>query len=86
VADLGLPHAVYGAQDKLAAAEALLAALGIGWDDWPPSATTGPTCRCCARRLRLCAGQRPCRGAAVATTSPPPPAATARRASSATCC
>ncbi len=33
VADLGLPHAVYGAEDKLGAAEALLAALGIGWDD-----------------------------------------------------
>ncbi len=42
VADLGLVHAVYGAGDKLAAAEAQLAALGLGWDevavigdDWP---------------------------------------------------
>jgi 3-deoxy-D-manno-octulosonate 8-phosphate phosphatase (KDO 8-P phosphatase) len=42
IADLGLAHAVYGAQDKLAAAEAQLAALGIDWadtaaigDDWP---------------------------------------------------
>ena len=42
VADLGLQHAVYGAQDKLAAAQAQLAALGVGWaetaaigDDWP---------------------------------------------------
>lgn len=42
VADLGLAHAVYGAGDKLAAAQALLDALGIGWDevaaigdDWP---------------------------------------------------
>ena len=42
VADLGLVHAVYGAHDKLAAATALLAALGLGWhevaaigDDWP---------------------------------------------------
>jgi 3-deoxy-D-manno-octulosonate 8-phosphate phosphatase (KDO 8-P phosphatase) len=42
VADLGLVHAAYGAADKLAAAETLLAALGIGWpevaaigDDWP---------------------------------------------------
>ncbi len=42
VADLGLVHAVYGAQDKLAAANTLLAALGLGWDevaaigdDWP---------------------------------------------------
>jgi 3-deoxy-D-manno-octulosonate 8-phosphate phosphatase (KDO 8-P phosphatase) len=42
VADLGLAHAVYGAHDKLAAAEQQLAALGIDWselaamgDDWP---------------------------------------------------
>ena len=42
VADLGLVHAVYGAHDKLAAAETLLAALGLAWpetaaigDDWP---------------------------------------------------
>jgi len=42
VADLGLKHAVYGAADKLAAAEAMLAQLQIGWDetaaigdDWP---------------------------------------------------
>lgn len=42
VADLGLEHAVYGAHDKAAAAEALLASLGLAWqevaamgDDWP---------------------------------------------------
>jgi 3-deoxy-D-manno-octulosonate 8-phosphate phosphatase (KDO 8-P phosphatase) len=42
VADLGLPHAVYGAKDKLAVAEPLLAQLGLAWsevaamgDDWP---------------------------------------------------
>jgi 3-deoxy-D-manno-octulosonate 8-phosphate phosphatase (KDO 8-P phosphatase) len=42
VADLGLDHAVYGVRDKLAAAEPLLASLGVGWgevaamgDDWP---------------------------------------------------
>jgi 3-deoxy-D-manno-octulosonate 8-phosphate phosphatase (KDO 8-P phosphatase) len=42
VADLGLTHAVFGAQDKLAAAQAQLAALGVDWsdtaaigDDWP---------------------------------------------------
>jgi 3-deoxy-D-manno-octulosonate 8-phosphate phosphatase (KDO 8-P phosphatase) len=42
VADLGLQHAVYGAGDKLAAAQALLAQLGLAWDevaaigdDWP---------------------------------------------------
>jgi 3-deoxy-D-manno-octulosonate 8-phosphate phosphatase (KDO 8-P phosphatase) len=42
VADLGLKHAVYGAHDKLAAADTLLASLGLAWaevaaigDDWP---------------------------------------------------
>ncbi len=42
VADLGLVHASYGVRDKLAAAQALLDALGLGWaevaamgDDWP---------------------------------------------------
>ncbi|UZD55010.1 KdsC family phosphatase [Caldimonas aquatica] len=42
VADLGLVHARYGVHDKLAAGEALLRELGLGWrelavigDDWP---------------------------------------------------
>jgi 3-deoxy-D-manno-octulosonate 8-phosphate phosphatase (KDO 8-P phosphatase) len=42
VADLGLPHAVYGVRDKLAAAQALLEGLALAWpdvaaigDDWP---------------------------------------------------
>jgi len=42
VADLGLQHAVFGAGDKLAAAEPMLASLGVAWpevavigDDWP---------------------------------------------------
>jgi 3-deoxy-D-manno-octulosonate 8-phosphate phosphatase (KDO 8-P phosphatase) len=42
VADLGLLHAVFGAHDKLAAAQALFASLGLAWpdvavmgDDWP---------------------------------------------------
>jgi 3-deoxy-D-manno-octulosonate 8-phosphate phosphatase (KDO 8-P phosphatase) len=42
VADLGLPHAVYGVADKLAAAHALLDTLGFDWadtaaigDHWP---------------------------------------------------
>jgi 3-deoxy-D-manno-octulosonate 8-phosphate phosphatase (KDO 8-P phosphatase) len=42
VADLGLAHAYYGVQDKLAAAQAALDALGLDWaevaaigDDWP---------------------------------------------------
>ncbi|HEU4459508.1 MAG TPA: HAD hydrolase family protein [Methylibium sp.] len=42
LADLGLAHAAFGVQDKLAAAESVLAKLGAGWDevaaigdDWP---------------------------------------------------
>ena len=42
VADLGIVHAVYGAHDKLAAANGVLASLQLGWerlavmgDDWP---------------------------------------------------
>jgi 3-deoxy-D-manno-octulosonate 8-phosphate phosphatase (KDO 8-P phosphatase) len=42
VADLGLAHAVYGANDKAAAAAQVMAQLGLGWDtlavmgdDWP---------------------------------------------------
>ena len=42
VADLGLPHARYGAADKLAVAQPLLDELGLDWadvavigDDWP---------------------------------------------------
>jgi 3-deoxy-D-manno-octulosonate 8-phosphate phosphatase (KDO 8-P phosphatase) len=42
VTDLGLPHAVYGVKDKLAAATPLLEQLGASWgevaamgDDWP---------------------------------------------------
>jgi 3-deoxy-D-manno-octulosonate 8-phosphate phosphatase (KDO 8-P phosphatase) len=42
VADLGLQHAVFGAHDKLAAAQVQFAALGLAWpevavmgDDWP---------------------------------------------------
>ena len=42
MADLGLPHAMYGVQDKLAAATALLQSLALDWedvaamgDDWP---------------------------------------------------
>ena len=42
VADLGIAHAIYGAHDKLAAAEGLRAQLNLAWqelaamgDDWP---------------------------------------------------
>jgi 3-deoxy-D-manno-octulosonate 8-phosphate phosphatase (KDO 8-P phosphatase) len=51
ISDLGLAHAVFGAGDKLAAAEALLQRLGVGWDetaaigdDWPDL----PLLRCAA--------------------------------------
>jgi 3-deoxy-D-manno-octulosonate 8-phosphate phosphatase (KDO 8-P phosphatase) len=55
VADLGLVHAVYGARDKLAAAEGLLAALGLDWartaaigDDWPDLPLLGRAAFACA--------------------------------------
>jgi 3-deoxy-D-manno-octulosonate 8-phosphate phosphatase (KDO 8-P phosphatase) len=42
IADLGIVHAAYGSEDKMAAAAALVAALGVDWqrvaaigDDWP---------------------------------------------------
>ena len=42
VADLGIVHAVFGAEDKAIAAQELMARLGLGWDtlaamgdDWP---------------------------------------------------
>jgi 3-deoxy-D-manno-octulosonate 8-phosphate phosphatase (KDO 8-P phosphatase) len=63
VADLGIRHAVYGAGDKLVTAAPCSprsASTGPRWRRW---ATTGPTCRCCPRRLRLRAGRRPRRGA-----------------------
>ena len=55
VADLGLKHAVYGAGDKLAAAESLLAGLGLAWadvaaigDDWPDLPLLGRAALACA--------------------------------------
>lgn len=55
MADLGLQHAAYGVQDKVAAAEALLAPLGIGWadvgvigDDWPDLPLFAQAGFCCA--------------------------------------
>ena len=55
VADLGLPHAVYGVRDKLAAAEPLLAQLGVPWgevaamgDDWPDLPLLGRAGFACA--------------------------------------
>lgn len=55
VADLGLPHAVYGASDKLAAAESLLTTLGLAWpqvavigDDWPDLPLFAQAGFCCA--------------------------------------
>ena len=87
VADLGLSHAVYGAQDKLAAAQAQLAALGVDWadtaaigDDWPDL----PLLR--APALPAPAPTPTPRCGPWPTMSPRCRAATARRASSATCC
>ena len=55
VADLGLTHALYGISDKLAAAEPLLAQLGIKWgevaamgDDWPDLPVLGRAAFACA--------------------------------------
>ena len=55
VADLGLPHAIYGAQDKLAAANALLQSLNLDWadvavmgDDWPDLPLMGRAAFACA--------------------------------------
>jgi LPS export ABC transporter protein LptC len=64
VADLGLPHALYGVHDKLAAAEPLLASLGVAWPTPRPWATTGRTCRCCGVPALACApAECPRRGA-----------------------
>ena len=55
VADLGLAHAVYGAGDKLAASEAVLATIGFDWsrvavigDDWPDLPLLGRAAFACA--------------------------------------
>jgi 3-deoxy-D-manno-octulosonate 8-phosphate phosphatase (KDO 8-P phosphatase) len=55
VQDLGLRHAVYGAQDKLQAAQTLLDALGLQWsevavmgDDWPDLPLFKRAALCCA--------------------------------------
>jgi 3-deoxy-D-manno-octulosonate 8-phosphate phosphatase (KDO 8-P phosphatase) len=85
VADLGL--AVYGAHDKLAAAQALLASLGLAWaevaaigDDWPdlPLLTrAGFACAPANAHAEV---------KAVAHHVTAAQADMARRASSATCC
>ena len=55
VADLGLRHAVYGAHDKLAAADSVLSTLGLDWadvaamgDDWPDLPLLGRAAFACA--------------------------------------
>jgi 3-deoxy-D-manno-octulosonate 8-phosphate phosphatase (KDO 8-P phosphatase) len=71
VADLGLAHAVYGAGDKLAAAEALLGRLGLAWDevaaigdDWPDLPLLARAGLACApstsKMAAFMAGPRPC--------------------------
>jgi 3-deoxy-D-manno-octulosonate 8-phosphate phosphatase (KDO 8-P phosphatase) len=46
VADLGLQHAIYGVHDKAARRRRCWTAWAWPGRTWPPSATTGPTCRC----------------------------------------
>ena len=55
IAELGIAHAAFGATDKLAAAEAILATLGVGWsrvaamgDDWPDLPILGRAAFSCA--------------------------------------
>jgi 3-deoxy-D-manno-octulosonate 8-phosphate phosphatase (KDO 8-P phosphatase) len=55
VTDLGLAHAAYGAADKLAAAEALVATMKLDWsriavigDDWPDMPLMRRAAFCCA--------------------------------------
>lgn len=62
LAALGITQAVYGTEDKLPAAEKLLAELGCAQaqaaamgDDWPDLTHAGASRLCC------CACQRPCR-------------------------
>ena len=55
VSDLGLPHAVYGAQDKLAAANTLLATLQLEWDDVAVMGDDWPDLPLMARAAFACA-------------------------------
>jgi 3-deoxy-D-manno-octulosonate 8-phosphate phosphatase (KDO 8-P phosphatase) len=55
LADLGLQHTAFGAKDKVAAAEPLLAAAGVAWedtavigDDWPDLPLFAHAAFCCA--------------------------------------
>ena len=59
IADLAVPHAVYGAQDKLAAATALLRTLALDWsdiaamgDDWPDLPLLTRAAQCPRRSAR----------------------------------
>lgn len=55
VADLGLAQASFGVHDKVAAAEALLAPLGIGWDDTAVMGDDWPDLPLFARAAFACA-------------------------------
>ena len=45
IADLGIAHAIYGVHDKLAAADAVMRSLQLGWASSQRWATTGLICR-----------------------------------------
>jgi 3-deoxy-D-manno-octulosonate 8-phosphate phosphatase (KDO 8-P phosphatase) len=55
VTDLGLSHAVFGAADKLAAAEPLLGALNFSWDDVAVMGDDWPDLPLFARAAFACA-------------------------------
>jgi 3-deoxy-D-manno-octulosonate 8-phosphate phosphatase (KDO 8-P phosphatase) len=55
IADLGIAHAIYGVHDKLAAADAVMRSLQLGWgelaamgDDWPDLPMLLPSALACA--------------------------------------
>jgi 3-deoxy-D-manno-octulosonate 8-phosphate phosphatase (KDO 8-P phosphatase) len=87
VADLGIAHAVYGAADKLAAANELMRTLGLGWetlcamgDDWPDLPLLTRAAFACAP------ANAHVEVMAVAHHVTTAPAAPVRRANAATCC
>jgi 3-deoxy-D-manno-octulosonate 8-phosphate phosphatase (KDO 8-P phosphatase) len=84
---LGIEHVRYGTEDKLPAAQAMLDSWASPGRRPPPSATTGPTCRCSAASASAAApANAHAEVRAIARTSRRRAAAKARRASSATCC
>jgi 3-deoxy-D-manno-octulosonate 8-phosphate phosphatase (KDO 8-P phosphatase) len=59
---LGITHVHYGTEDKRPAAEQTLQALGLDWSRRRHRRRLARPARAAPLRLRLRAGQRPCRG------------------------